>query len=520
MASLISLELHLVNKIQPIYKLANIPDQSLTNLLTKVFAHTQLNIKENLNNNILKKYHLISRQQALQNLHLPINNYMLQQSIKRFKYEEALRISKKWFTGRANVASKTPLHCDIIYIKQMIAKIPFALTENQKEIINDIYKDFRQPFPVCRLIQGDVGTGKTITVFIAALGIISLNKQVLIMVPTEILAQQHYRNFKKFFPEIKAACLTSKSEKKKEIEKEIQENKIAIVFGTHLLATTIFKQLSLIIIDETHKFGIDIQKKTQSQNEKSDILYLTATPIPKTLITMYLGFVKISLLKNKPYTKREIKTQKCSLEEAIINLKHNQKQNRQTYIIVPAIQDKSKYFNIHKVISILKQNHIEHLYVLHGKKNTQQQEEIMTSFVQDKKGILLATSIIEVGIDVPNATMMIILGAEYFGLSQLHQFRGRVGRNNYQNYCFLVAHKQHKRLDMLVKENDGLKLSEFDLKNRGPGDFLGKKQSGFFKYHFLNIIQDLPIILKVQKDFQDLQFIPNIFQKKSENSYD
>ncbi|KND62518.1 helicase-related protein [Candidatus Phytoplasma phoenicium] len=219
---------------------------------------------------------------------------------------------------------------------------------------------------------------------------------------------------------------------------------------------------------------------------------------------MYLGFIKVSLLKNKPYTKKEVSTQKCSLSEAIIRFKKNQNRNQQSYIIIPAIQDQTQYFNIPKVEAILTQNQIEHLYILHGKKTTQQQENIMTSFIPDKKGILLTTSIIEVGIDITNATMIIILGAEYFGLSQLHQFRGRVGRNTYQNYCFLVTHKHHKRLDIFIKENDGFKLSDFDLKNRGPGDFFGKKQSGFFKYRFLNIT----------KDFETLQYDKNSNQKK------
>lgn len=504
-ASFLSTESNIDSKIQPIYKLKGIPDYSLQQLIKKVFQNSQLQIKETLNSIILKKYNLISRQEAFKNLHLPQNKQMLNKAIQRFKYEEAFIIIKRWFYKIKQLPLKQPLKYNISYVKEMINKIPFQLTSDQKKIVNEIYSDFNKNYPTQRLIQGDVGSGKTITVFIAALGVINLNKQVLMMTPTEILAKQHYLNFKKLFPEIESIIITSKSKQKKVYQEEIKQNKYKMIFGTHLLSNIEFFQLGLIIIDETHKFGTDIKNKTINQSLTSDILYLTATPIPKTLAIIYSGLLQISLLTEKPYSQQNIITKQCSFDEIVPLLRQNQLRNEQSYVIVPAIKDNKKYFNIHNVNLFLEKHNLEHLYILHSQKTTELQEEIILNFMQNKKGILLATSIIEVGIDISNVTTIIILGAEYFGLSQLHQLRGRVGRNNKQNYCFLVAQKDNERLNMLQKENNVRKLSDFDLYKRGPGDFLGKKQSGFFQFQFLDIRKDYPIINQIKKDFEYLK---------------
>jgi ATP-dependent DNA helicase RecG len=503
-ASFITLEVNIENKIKPIYNLKNISDESLQKLIKKIFQSPKFKIKETLDIRILKKYNLINRKEAFRNLHLPENKQMLYKAIQRFKYEEAFIIMKKWFRKKGQLPSKIPIKCNISYVKQMIKKIPFQLTLNQKKIVNEIYSDFKKDYPTQRLIQGDVGSGKTITVFIAALGIINLNKQVLMMAPTEILAKQHYLNFQKLFPEIDSIIITSKNKTKKFDQEQIKQNKYKMIFGTHLLANIDFFQLGLIIIDETHKFGTDLKNKTIAQDLTSDILYLTATPIPKTLALIYSGLLNISLLIEKPYNKNNIITKKCSFEMIIPLLKKNQSRNEQSYITVPAIKDNKKNFNIENMTIFLEKQKIEHLYILHSKQTTDQQEENIQNFIKNKQGILLATSIIEVGIDIENVTTIIILGAEYFGLSQLHQLRGRVGRNNKQNYCFLVSTKDNERLKILEKENNVAKLSDFDLCTRGPGDFLGKEQSGFFKFQFLNIKKDYIILNQIKKDFEYL----------------
>ncbi|MDO8168055.1 DEAD/DEAH box helicase [Candidatus Phytoplasma melaleucae] len=498
-ASFISSELNICNTIKPIYEFKSFSDEKVKIFIQKLFSHPKFHIKENLNQTILQRYNLLSKTEAFKNLHLPQNQQMLKRAFLRFKFEEAFFILKKMFQLKEKLPVKTPLEYDIDYVRQIIKTIPFELTLDQKKIVNCIYSDFKKNYSTERIIQGDVSSGKTIIVFLAALGVISAGKQVLLMAPTEILAKQHYLNFKKFSPSIKTVFLTSKSISKKLLQENIKNGFFKMVIGTHVLSSIDFDQLGLIIFDETHKFGVDIKEKAISQNSSSDILHVTATPIPKTLSTMYFGFLPTSLLKNLPYKKRNIVTIKCSFDFIVPLLIKNQVKNEQTYIVVPAIDDKSKFFNIQNITFLLKSKKIDHFYVLHGKKTLKEKESVMYDFINNQKGILLSTSIIEVGIDVYNATTMIILGAEYFGLSQLHQLRGRIGRNNKQNYCFLVYHKHNSRLDILKREDNGFYLSKFDLKHRGPGDFLGKKQSGYFMYKFLNVKEDYKIIKQVHK---------------------
>ncbi|MBP3059337.1 DEAD/DEAH box helicase [Texas Phoenix palm phytoplasma] len=507
-ASFVSLNTNIANNIQPIYKLKKISDKKITIFLKKVFNSPKLIIKENLDNNFLKKYNLISRKKAFENLHIPQNKNLLNQALIRFKFEEALKINKKWLKEKHHLIPKKPLIFSNKekFIKKIIEKITFELTKNQKTIINDIFNDFQKENYTQRLIQGDVGSGKTIIAFISAMAIIEKKKQVIMMAPTEILSKQHYSNFKKFFPEIKSLCLNSKTKNLNILKKEIKNNNIQMIFGTHILSNLNIPNLGLIIIDETHKFGTDIKNKITAQNTPSDILYLTATPIPKCLASIYLGFLCISSLIEKPkINQSQIITKKINFNQIIDILKKNQYKKEQTYIIVPAIKDNKKIYNIEKITSFLENQKIKDFYVLHGQKKSEEQEKIIYNFTKNNKGILIATSIIEVGIDIKNVTTIIILGAEYFGLSQLHQLRGRIGRNNKkENYCFIVSEKNNERFKIFQKENNGFKLSQFDLKIRGPGSFLRKEQSGFIKYHFLDIVTDYKILLQVKKDLEKI----------------
>ncbi len=503
-ASLISTNLKIDFNIQPIYNLKDISDKNVTKIIKYILNKYPKLIKENLPLKIIKKYNLMTRQEAFKNLHLPENNQKLKLALQRLKYEEAFIINKKLFQIKKNLPSKEPLKYNIQLVKKIITTIPFELTLTQKKTINSIYKDFKKKHQVERLIQGDVGSGKTIIAFLSAFGVITANKQVLMMAPTEILAQQHYRNFKKMFPEVKSVILTSKNKKREILKKQIKNNEIQMIIGTHILANIDFFSLGLVIIDEQHKFGLEIKQKTIVQNQTADIIYLTATPIPKTLALTYLENIEVSFVEKNEMLNKKVITKQIKKSQMLEVLKKNQKNNLKTYIVVPAIKDNKKNFNIVKITDYLEKANIDNLYILHGKQNKEKQEKLIKDFINNKNGILLSTTIIEVGIDIQNVNTIIILGANYFGLSQLHQLRGRVGRGYKQGYCFLIAEKENDRLKILQKEHDGFVLSNYDLKKRGPGEFLGFKQSGYFKNRFLRLPQDFKILKQTKKDIEDL----------------
>ncbi|MGA0448012.1 MAG: DEAD/DEAH box helicase [Candidatus Phytoplasma pyri] len=503
-ASLISTNLKMDFNIQPIYNLKDISDKNVTKIIKYILNKYPQLIKENLPLKIIKKYNLMTRQEAFKNLHLPENNQKLKLSLQRLKYEEAFIISKKLFQIKKNLPLKQPLKYNIQLVKEIITTIPFELTLTQKKTINSIYKDFKKQHQVQRLIQGDVGSGKTIVAFLSAFGVITANKQVLMMAPTEILAQQHYHNFKKMFPEVKSVILTSKNKKKEILKKQIKNNEVQMIIGTHILANIDFFSLGLVIIDEQHKFGLEIKQKTIIKDQTADIIYLTATPIPKTLALTYLENIEVSFIEKNEMLNKKVITKQIKKSQMLEILKKNQKNNSQTYIVVPAIKDNKKNFNIVQTTEYLEAANINDLYVLHGKQNKDKQETLIKNFINNKRGILLATTIIEVGIDIKNVNTIIILGANHFGLSQLHQLRGRVGRGYKQGYCFLITEKENERLRILQKEHDGFVLSNYDLKKRGPGEFLGFKQSGYFKNKFLKLPQDFKILKQTKKDIEDL----------------
>ncbi|WP_231834337.1 helicase-related protein [Candidatus Phytoplasma mali] len=503
-ASLISTNLEIDFRIKPIYNFKDISDKNVTKIIKYILNKYPQLIKENLPLKIIKKYNFMTRIEAFKNLHLPENNQKLKLAFKRLKYEEAFIISKKLFQIKKNLPFKDPLEYNIKLVKKIITTIPFELTLSQKKTINSIYKDFKKQHQVQRLIQGDVGSGKTIIAFLSAFGVITAYKQVLMMAPTEILAQQHYLNFNKMFPGVKSVILTSKNKKKEILKKQIKNNEIQMIIGTHILANIDFFSLGLVIIDEQHKFGLEIKQKAIFKDPTANIIYLTATPIPKTLALTYLENIEVSFVEKNEMLNKKVITQQIKKRQMLEILKKNQQNNSQTYIVVPAIKDNKKNFNIVQITDYLETANIDNLYILHGKQNKEKQETLIKNFINNKCGILLATTIIEVGIDIPNVNTIIILGANYFGLSQLHQLRGRVGRGYKQGYCFLITEKENERLKILQKEHDGFVLSNYDLKKRGPGEFLGLKQSGYFKNRFLRLPQDFKILKQTKKDIEDL----------------
>jgi len=405
-------------------------------------------------------------------------------------------------------------------VKPFLDKLPFELTKSQRKVLREIFLDLKNGKQLNRLIQGDVGSGKTIVALISALLIIENNAQVAFMAPTEILAEQHYKNIKKFNLPIKMALLvgsTSKKEKLK-IKENIENGDIDLVIGTHALIQedVTFKNLKLNIVDEQHKFGVKQRMFLKEKGFFTHTLIMTATPIPRTLTLTLYGDLDVSVIDELPPNRRPIKTywfKESQRDMFIEKIKRELEKGRQAYFIYPLVEesDKLDLKSVVKMSEILKNNYFENynLAVLHGKMKPEEKENIMRNFAQSKIDILVATTVVEVGIDVPNATVMVIEHSERFGLSQLHQLRGRIGRGEHQSYCYLISSNKLssdaiQRLKIMVGTNDGFKIAEADLKIRGGGELTGVRQSGIAEFQFADIIRDYKVLVDAKNDAEEL----------------
>lgn len=491
--------------IQPLYRYKDISDYTIAKAVQSVFDHEQVEIFEIIPKIFVDKYQLISRKEAYQFLHMPKNFTDVEKAVRRMKYEEAFFLELKVVSDQSSLIERKPKTYDIGFVKRFIDTIPYELTHDQKMAVNDIYKDFKKPHASFRLIQGDVGTGKTIVALIAIMAVVSMQEQAVFMAPTQLLAEQQYHTYKKIAPFIKIALLTQKTKDKKQIIEDIKHHRYDLVIGTHALIEdyVMFNNLGLVVIDEQHKFGVDTRNKLIQKSHAKDVLYLTATPIPRTLAMITYGMDHVSIIKEKPMQKQPIKTHYVLKDKLDIIYKHiNQtlKNNQHVYVVVPAIASEKVDDNIHSVYEMIKPHVDGKIHIIHGQLTKDIQTKTMKDF-QSNPSVLLSTTMIEVGIDIKSATLMVIFSAEYFGLAQLHQLRGRIGRNDLQSTCYLVSEKEDiKRLELLSKINDGFELANYDLKMRGPGDFVGHKQSGFLNFNFLDIIKDQKIIQIAQKD--------------------
>ncbi|MDI6785525.1 MAG: ATP-dependent DNA helicase RecG [bacterium] len=548
-------------RIVPIYHLmARLPSnwQRVIRKTIKSVCDLYLDrIKETLPKYILKKYSLLDIIETLQNIHFPKNWTIYKEAKKRLIFEEFfyLQLALGYIRHRIKKEEfgiKYSINGDMLTSLYKI--FPFPLTNAQIKSIEEISQDMQSSFPMCRLIHGDVGSGKTVVAIIAFL-IAAYNKyQVAFMVPTEILAEQHYLNIKKLLADrnIRIALLTSS--KKGKIRKEILQNlaigKIDIIIGTHSLIQkdVVYNKLGLCIIDEQHRFGVmqrlTLQKKSQSE-KKPDILVMSATPIPRTLALTLYGDLDISTISELPPNRKEIMNF-CRSEKDLPNIydfiKKEIQEGRQAYIVYPLV-DESKEINLKSATKMVEKLQKEvfkncHLGLLHGKMKVSEKDEIMTKFKNKKIDILISTTVIEVGIDVPNATIMIIEHAERFGLSQLHQLRGRIGRGEYKSYCIFIANPQMakavnsssfikeeydenlidtiKRLRTIVSTCDGFKIAEADFEIRGPGEFFGEKQHGLPKLKLSNFIRDVEWLKTSRKEVDEI-FKDDPLLKKDKN---
>jgi ATP-dependent DNA helicase RecG len=460
---------------------------------------------------ILKRQKLFGIQESIRELHFPKNLENIGLAQKRIAFEEmfliqlaAVRARKDWEESKA-----VPVEFDEKLVKKFVATLPFKLTDAQRKSSFQILKDLEKKYPMNRLLEGDVGSGKTVVAAIAALETMMAGYQTPILAPTEVLARQHFETFGKVLKDFsrKIGLLTNsesrtfwKKNTKKNFLGKIKRGDIKILIGTHALIqeSVEFKNLALVIIDEQHRFGVNqrayLQKQTSNlkdglKNSIPHLLSMTATPIPRTLALAFFGNLDISLLDEMPKGRKKIITKiitPAKRKEMYDFIRSEIESGRQVFFIFPLIEESEKITG--KAATEEHKNLSENIFpnlqigLLHGRMKPKEKEEVMTKFKNKDLDILVSTSVIEVGVDVPNATIMVIEGSERFGLAQLHQFRGRVGRSDHQSHCFLLtdsnSENTSRRLQALINSENGFKLAEKDLEIRGPGQFLGTRQSG------------------------------------------
>ena len=397
-------------------------------------------------------------------------------------------------------------------IQEFTQQLPFSLTNAQKRVIDEIATDLNTPYKMDRLLQGDVGSGKTAVAAATLYGVIKSGYQAAIMAPTEILANQHFETFFEFFKElnISIALLTSNTPKKErnKILSLLEVGEVELLIGTHSLIQddVIFKNLKYVITDEQHRFGVRQRKILSNKGEAVNSLMMTATPIPRSLAITLITDIKVSTIDELPAGRKKVQTYKAnnkSFYKVLDNIMMELDSGRQGYVVCPLIEESEKMDlqNVEDIYEKIKE-YLPDSYkiaILHGKMSNKEKDEIVERFLNKEIHILISTTVIEVGVNVPNATFMIVVDAHRFGLATLHQLRGRVGRSKFQSYCILITDSKSERIDIMCLENDGFKIAEFDLKQRGPGDFFGTKQSGVPSFKVADLINDVDLMYLAKK---------------------
>ena len=503
-----------INSIYP--KIENISDNTLKDIIKDVLNNYSYLVKEVLPEPILKKYRLLPILEFYNKVHFPKSNKDCIEVERRKKYEEffLFELLIKAYQMINRKAIKEPLNYDICKVKEYIKTIPYELTIDQKNACNDIFRDLKASYPANRLIEGDVGSGKTVVASIALYAVKTANSQSALMAPTEILATQHYFNLCKLFKNVpmRIELLTSKIKGKKRIEilNDLKDGLIDCIVGTHaLLGEAVeFNDLRMVVTDEQHRFGVNQRALLRQKGKNPDVISLTATPIPRTLAIVVFGDMDISQIKMLPSGRKEIITNIVNkeYEENIFSfIKKEIDKGNQAYIIAPMILESDSKESVYSLYDKANEYFNGNCLLLHGKLKPFEKDEIMEKFKNNEKQILVSTTVVEVGVDVENATVIAIFDASSFGLSQIHQLRGRVGRGDKQSYCFLIDSNVNKeRLKILENVSDGFMLAEEDLRLRGPGDFFGSKQSGMPTFKYGNIINDYNILSSAIKDSEEI----------------
>ncbi|MCL1935637.1 MAG: ATP-dependent DNA helicase RecG [Defluviitaleaceae bacterium] len=508
-----------IDEILPIYKFHS---QKIIRKIVKTALNEieQINFQKSLPKILKKNIELIDIKTAFKNIHFPKNLEILELARRYFATEEILKLQISLYELRKKI--KKPSNINIKNYDISKLKIPFSLTNSQKNVLREIIKDISSKSVMYRLLQGDVGSGKTIISIILSYIFANSDYQVAVMVPTSILANQHFQSFFELLSPlgIEIAILTGNTKNKKELLEKIRTSQIKIVIGTHALFSenVKFENLGLVITDEQHRFGVSQREALEKKGNNPHVLVMSATPIPRSLALVIYGDMDISIIDEVPKNRQKISTYAVtsSYRYRLWNfIKKEIEQGHKVYIVCPII-DKSENMesvldykeNIVKYYKKQKEDISDKIDIIHGKMNEDEKEKIMNSFIYGDLSILISTTVIEVGINSPKATLIIIEDAHRFGISQLHQLRGRVGRSSLKSYCVLVSDVQNKeskeRIRAMTKNSDGFELSKIDLKIRGPGDFFGDKQHGFLNFKMFDLQKDMDIIKVINENIEEI----------------
>ena len=516
-------------KLQPVYssteKLSSIgiSNKAMIKIVKNLFVFLENKFDENLNEYLNKKFKLISPNQAYHNIHFPENHDLLEKARYRLKFEELFFNQLKFKLSHNKLKRNKGYYFPYVgeYFNNFYNNyLSFELTKPQKKVLKEIRNDFASNKQMIRLLQGDVGSGKTVVALLSILISIDNNYQSCLVAPTEILAFQHFKNFKDKFENlglvVKVLTGSTKSSDRKILLNDLKNGSINLLIGTHAIfeQNVIFNNLGYAVIDEQHRFGVKQRSKIwEKNNPPPHVLIMTATPIPRTLTMSLYGDLDLSIIDELPPGRKDVITvhRKDKNRLKVFGFIRDQiKQGRQIYIVYPLIEESKKMdlkYLEDGLESITREFDKENysIGVMHGRMRSSNKDIEMNNFLNGKIDILISTTVIEVGVNVPNASVMIIENAERFGLSQLHQLRGRVGRGKYDSYCVLMTNDKISedakiRIDAMVNSNDGFKISEVDLRLRGPGDVLGTKQSGVLDFKIADIIEDESILFSVSNE--------------------
>ena len=505
-------------EIEPVYHLC----KGITSKQMNAFIKKALSVVKENNNipkELISKYNLMSEDEAIRIIHNPKDEKSLKTALKTLKYEEI-------FTYMKNIKllkKKNEIHKDVYkkeislnMVRDFINSLPFKLTIDQEKIVFKMLDEICGDTLMNRLLQGDVGSGKTIVAFIISYALYTGGYQTSFMAPTEVLARQNYKNACDLFKDtnFKVGLLTGKMtlKEKRKVYEKIEKNEIDMLIGTHALISdkVVWNNLGLVITDEQHRFGVNQRQTLKSKGLNVEVLMMSATPIPRTYALTIYGDTDTSSIKTKPSGRIPVITKvkkEDEIKDVLEGIYKALKNQNQVYVIAPMIEenDDSNYANVydlkHKFNLAFKNYNVE---VLHGKMTNEEKEKVMDEYAKGNIDILISTTVIEVGVDVKNATVMVIFDADRFGLSTLHQLRGRVGRNSLQSYCYLISDKDTKRLKIMEEENDGYKISEADFKLRGQGDLFGSRQSGALSFKLSDVRKDYDLLVKVRDDVNEL----------------